>query len=120
VLLNKEVALPEGLLAIALLCGLQYAVSWSSVRSQWVRKIVKSEPRLVVHRGQPLQSALRSERLTLDEIYAGVREANLRDIQEVDAMVLETDGTLTVISKVAYYTSAEIPGMSPSAREGLA
>lgn len=112
VLLNKQVALAEGILAIALLCGLQFAVSWSSVRSKWVRAIVKSEPRMVVHRGRPLESAMKAERLTFDEIHAAVREASLHDIQQVDAMVLETDGTLTVIAKDRDYTADNLPGIS--------
>ena len=40
ILLNRNVALAEGVLAFALLIGMQYLVTWSSVRVPWVRKIV--------------------------------------------------------------------------------
>lgn len=97
VLLNKQVALADGAMAFAVLCGLQFVVTWSSVRSKLVRNLVKSEPRLVVHRGQPIDSALRAERLTLDEVQAAARAAQLSAIHQAEAIVLETDGTLSVI-----------------------
>jgi uncharacterized membrane protein YcaP (DUF421 family) len=96
-LLNKEVALAEGVLAFAVLCGLQYLVTWTSVRSNWIRNLVKSEPKLVVRHGEPIASALKSERLTLDEVQAAARAAQLSGIDQAEAIVLETDGTLSVI-----------------------
>ena len=48
VLLNKGVALAEGALAFALLIGLQFAVTWSSVRARWVRQLVTGEPRMLL------------------------------------------------------------------------
>ncbi|UYG08412.1 DUF421 domain-containing protein [Halomonas sp. M4R1S46] len=44
VLLAKDVALAEGLLAFALLIGLRFAVTWSSVRARWVRRLATGEP----------------------------------------------------------------------------
>ncbi len=36
ILLNRDVALAEGVLVFALLIGMQYLVTWSSVRMPWV------------------------------------------------------------------------------------
>src|SRR5690606_31542181 len=47
VLLSKDVSLAEGVLALALLIALQWIAAWLSVRSRHVRKLVKSEPRLL-------------------------------------------------------------------------
>lgn len=110
-LLTKSVTLTDGVLALVLLCGLQYVVSWSSVRVRWIRDLVKSEPRLVVHAGQVLESALKSERLTLDEIHSALRAAQLHDISEADAVVLETNGTLSVIPKSEKFTAETLPGI---------
>lgn len=59
ILLNKDVALAEGALAFALLIGMQFTVTWSSVRASWVRKIVTGEPALLMCQGAFLPSALR-------------------------------------------------------------
>lgn len=97
VLLNKNVALAEGLLAFALLAGLQYAVTWSSIRWKWVHRFTKSEPALLLYRGQLQPRSMRRERITLDEIEAAVRLAKIHRLEDVDAVVLETDGTLSVV-----------------------
>lgn len=97
VLLSKDVALAEGLLAFALLIGLQYAVAALSVRSRAWRNLVKSEPRLLMYRGEMLQDALRDERVTPEEVRAAVRATGLADLPQVHAVVLETDGTFSVV-----------------------
>lgn len=52
VLLNKDVTLAEGLLAFVLLCTLQYGVAYLSVRSSRFRDVIKSEPALLLRRGE--------------------------------------------------------------------
>ena len=97
VLLSKDVALAEGLLAFALLIGLQYAVAALSVRSRAWRNLVKSEPRLLMYRGEMLQDPLRDERVTPEEVRAAVRATGLADLAQVRAVILETDGTFSVV-----------------------
>jgi uncharacterized membrane protein YcaP (DUF421 family) len=67
VLLSSDVALVEGLTALALLIGLQFAVAWASVRSRRIEQLVKSEPTLVYRNGF-LHAAMRKERITTDEL----------------------------------------------------
>jgi uncharacterized membrane protein YcaP (DUF421 family) len=97
ILLNSDVALAEGLLAFAVLIGLQFLITWSSVRVSWVRKLVTGEPILLVFRGEMLGDAMRSARVTGDEVRAAVRSAGLSAIQDADAVVLETDGSFSVM-----------------------
>src|ERR687893_2116055 len=70
ILLNKSVSLAEGVFALGLLIALQFAITWSAVRAPWIAGFVKSEPTLVVRNGQFLEGALRSQRVTHDEILA--------------------------------------------------
>lgn len=51
VLLTKSVALAEGLTAFVLLIFLQFVLTWLSVRSRAVGRLVKSEPTLLVYQG---------------------------------------------------------------------
>lgn len=98
VLLSSSVALAEGVLALALLVGLQYVVAWASVRSSLVERFVKSEPRLLYRNGF-LTDAMRLERVTADELRQSARQQGHADLGEVNAIVLETDGRLTVLSE---------------------
>jgi uncharacterized membrane protein YcaP (DUF421 family) len=97
VLLSKSVALVEGLAAFALLAGLQYLVAWLSVRSQRFSDLVKSEPTLLLHRGRFLEGAMRAQRVTRAEILAALRSSGAIEAGQVVAVVLETDGSLSVI-----------------------
>ncbi len=97
VLLSKSVALAEGLLAFVLLVGLQYAVAWLSVRSPRFGALVKSEPSLLLHRGRFLEGAMRRQRVTQEEVVSALRSSGLARPGDAAAVVLETDGSLSVV-----------------------
>ena len=99
VLLSKDVALAEGILALALLIGLQFAVTWTSVRARWVRQWVTGEPLMLLYLGEFLPAALRRGRVAEDEVRAAIRSAGLASLNEAEAVVLETDGSFSVIRR---------------------
>lgn len=98
VLLSSDVALVEGLLAFALLCGLQYAVATASVHSERFQSIIKAKPSLLFHDGRFIGPMLREERVTEEEILAAVRSQGHVDLDKVLAVVLETDGSFSVLT----------------------
>jgi uncharacterized membrane protein YcaP (DUF421 family) len=98
-LLSKQTALAEGLAAFAMLIALQYVVAWTSRRAVWFNRLVKSEPALLLHRGEFLDGALRRERVTRQEVLAAARSAGARTLGEVSAVVLETDGSFSVVQR---------------------
>ncbi len=97
ILLSKDVALVEGVTAFFLLVALQFAITWSSVRVPLVSRLVKSEPKLLVYRGELLADHLRQSRVTPAEVLAAVRKQGIPRIADIEAVVLETDGTITVL-----------------------
>lgn len=97
VVLSKNVALAQGVLGFVVLAALQYVVAWLSVRSSWVRSAVRSEPTLLVRRGELLHAALRRERVTEDEALSAMRAAGVARLTDVGALVLETDGSFSVL-----------------------
>lgn len=101
VLLSRDVALIEGLLALALLAALQWVVARWSVASRLFSRLVRSEPRLLVHNGRYRWTAMAEERVIRAEVDAAVRSAGIGRLERVGAVVLETDGTLSVIAQSA-------------------
>lgn len=99
VLLDKNVTLTQGALAFALLTGMQFLVTWCSVRVAWIRKIVTGEPTMLLYQGSFLPIALLRARVTEDEVQAAIRSTGLEDLDEVKAVVLETDGSFSVVRK---------------------
>lgn len=97
ILLNKNVALAEGATAFAVLIGLQFLVTWSSVKVPQVRHIVTGEPRMLFYRGDFLEVPMRRDRVSAEEVRTAIRMAGLASQADALAVVLETDGTLSVI-----------------------
>ncbi|NJK88448.1 MAG: DUF421 domain-containing protein [Myxococcales bacterium] len=101
VLLSKGVALAEGFTAFALLIGLQWVVAWSSAHLGFVTRIVKSQPTLIAYDGRLLPDALRSERLVEAEVYAALRSQGIAGTEDIEAVVLETDGTISALRRTS-------------------
>ena len=99
VLLSKDVALAEGVAAFLLLAGAQYAVTWMSLRSDRFRRWIKAEPRALLRDGRLLADALRAERVTPDEVEAAIRAAGHADAAAIELVMLETDGSMSVIPR---------------------
>ena len=99
VLLSKDVALAEGVTAFLLLAGAQYAVTWTSLRSPRFRAWIKAEPRALLRDGQLIIDALKAERVTPDEVDAAIRGSGYSDTAEIALVMLETDGSMSVVPK---------------------
>lgn len=101
VLLSEDVALAEGILAFALLIFLQYIITWLSVRSSTIFQLIKAKPELLFYQGQFLESVMKQERVNEAEIRAAIRTSGIARLEDVAAVVLETDGTFSVLSNLA-------------------
>ena len=97
-MLTKSVPLAEGLLGLTLLIILQYAVTWLSARSEGFQHLVKARPQLLVHRGHWMREAMLRERIAEEEVLAAMRNQGIRAVDESTTVVLETDGSLSVLT----------------------
>lgn len=98
ILLDSNISLLEGLTAFALLIFLQYLFTLLAVHSNWFNNIIKSEPRLLFLDGQFLRNAMKKERIKEIEILQAIRNTGFGSTEKVKAVVLETDGSMSVIS----------------------
>jgi uncharacterized membrane protein YcaP (DUF421 family) len=60
--------------------------------------LVKSEPTLLYFKGRFLHGAMRGERATESEILSAVRAEGIGDLTQVEAAVLEADGSVSIIT----------------------
>ena len=100
IIITKWVPLMEGVVALALLIGLQFAITWMSVRSSAFKNLIQAEPTLLLHKGEILQVAMRRQRMTRDDLLAAIRAGGSGDLSEIDAVTLETDVSLSVVRNV--------------------
>ncbi len=99
ILLSKDVAIFEGIVAFSLLMGLQFLITWTSIRFDWIKKLVKADPTLLFFEGSFLEESMLEQRVPRDEVLSAMRAAGYVSISQVSAVVLETDGSMAVIKK---------------------
>ena len=116
VLLNKSIALADGVLAFALLIGLQYLITTLALRSKRVSQWVKATPSLIVYNGEILTETMHKERISEDEVYAALRQNGVSSIVHAKAVVLEPDGSLSIISSVDAETLETIRTVDTSSK----
>ena len=96
--ISSSVAWTEGALALGVLAALQFIVAWLSVRMPRLRHLVTSTPTLLLEDGQPIHAALASQRISEESLRQAVRSAGVGGLELVAAVVLEPNGTLSVIT----------------------
>lgn len=99
-ILSRDTALLDGVFALGLLIGLQYGITWLSVRAKWFEALVQSQPTLLFYRGHFLDDAMKQQRITTAEVYSAIRKSSIAQLDKVEAVVLETDGTFTVLESL--------------------
>lgn len=97
VITSQDLALAQGVLAFALLLGMQFLLSFAASRSRKAEQVLIGEPTLLFHAGRYLEDALNRARVTQEELAAAARSQGLSGMSEVKAVVLETNGELSVI-----------------------
>lgn len=97
VVLSKETTLVDGVTGFLLLLVLQFLVSWTAVRVRGFQTLLASQPSLIVAHGRLLPDTLRKQRVTREEVLAAVRSKGLGSLDDVAAVVLETDGNFSVV-----------------------
>lgn len=101
IITSKSLALVEGLTALFLLVVMQFVVTALSVRFNRVDRLVKAEPTLLLRDGELLPGAMRRQRVTEGEVQAAARTAGVQRLDELEAVFLETDGSLTALPRTA-------------------
>lgn len=99
-LLSRDTSLLQASLGFGLLTLYQFILTWVAARSDLVQSLIKAEPTLLFHQGQFRSSALRQERVAEGEVLAAIRSKGIGDIGQVDAVILETDGSFSVIKNL--------------------
>ncbi|MEQ9094705.1 MAG: DUF421 domain-containing protein [Phycisphaerales bacterium] len=97
VLISKDVSLAQGVTALGLLITLQFVVTWSSARWRLIKQAVTGEPVLLLFEGRMLSEAMKRTRVTTDEIRSALRTNGLAAFEQAHAVVLETDGSFSVV-----------------------
>jgi len=108
--MSKAVTFVDGVVAWVLLLVLQRWFAGLSIRLGWFGRYLKAQPSLIIYRGNILWDNARREQLGQLEILGGLRSQGVAALEDVLAMVLEPDGSFSVVE-----LSAEKEGRLPTA-----
>lgn len=97
VIINQDVTLAEGAVSFAVLIVAQFAITFISVRSDRFERFLKAEPTLLYRNGEMLRNSLRRVRVTEREVETIARRRGLPNLDTVSAVILEADGSFSVI-----------------------
>lgn len=113
ILTSKDLSLASGVGALALLVLLQYLVTSTALRWAPFDELVKSEPVVVLFRGAFVADAMRKSRVSEEEVRSALRKHGVFEVRESHAVVLEANGTLSVLEQ------GELPSSGRSSLDGI-
>ncbi|MEB3279627.1 MAG: YetF domain-containing protein [Lyngbya sp.] len=99
ILLAEDTSLIQGTVGFGLLVLLQLGVSWLSVNSKQMQALIKAKPALLLYQGKMIPETLKKERITEEDVLAAIRAKGISAIENVEAVVLETNGNFSVIEQ---------------------
>jgi len=121
-MIEKDTTLLEGLVAFTSLVVVQTILAALAARSERFEMLLNGEPTLLLSNGKFLHRAMKKERITEEEVRAAIREQGITRVEDVEAVVIENDGNLTVAynrkkdgdSSLIDATPPEMDGVSKS------
>ena len=93
---DGAIPLYTGVIPILTVLGMELTLTYLSLRSVFLRKLLCGKPVILMENGNILQGNLRKTGVTLDELTGHLREKGILDFQSVQYAILETNGNLSV------------------------
>jgi len=90
------------LISPVVLAILTVILSYSTLKSLKIRKIVEGEPVIVIQNGKILEKNMLKLRYNLDQLEIQLRDKGIFDLSEVEFAILEPTGRLSVLKKTPF------------------
>lgn len=87
----------NGLVAIFTLILLELLLSAIALKSSKARRAMSGTPTIVIKDGRIDQKALRSLRMTVDDLLEALRQLNMFYIEDIDFAIVETNGKVSAL-----------------------
>lgn len=98
---QQDSTVTGAMLAVGTFALLTVALSYLSWRWPRTRSVVHGVPVVVVVDGEPCIEAMRTERLSMDELMAAARQEGIELFAHVRLAVLEDDGKVSFFTRMA-------------------
>ncbi len=111
---NIDIPLSHALIPLLTLTSLEVVLSGALLKFSLLKRIFSIRPAVLVRNGRPDRAALRSMRISSEELFSQLRQKDVTDLHELSYAVLEPNGQISVIKRATerQATTAEL-GVSP-------
>ena len=96
---NKDFTFFHGVIATITLIVVDRLVSMITMKSKRLRDIFEGRPTYIIFKGKLDQEKMKKERYTVDDLSHHLRVNDIDSISKVEFALLETNGSLSIISK---------------------
>jgi len=96
---QTETPFLDGMISLIWWGVLTYLMTIITIKSKKARVLIDDKPTILIQNGLILESALRKNRLHMDELTMMLREQAIFSVQDVQYALLETTGRLSVLPK---------------------
>ncbi len=99
---DQQLPLMMGIIPMLMLICFEVLLSWGTLRSRPLRKLLLGSPQIIIRNGVIEQQVMRALRLSLDDLMTALRSLGIFDVNEVLLAIVETNGAISAYQKAKY------------------
>jgi uncharacterized membrane protein YcaP (DUF421 family) len=108
VLLTSDQSISESVTAMLVLITLQFISSYLMCHFHSLRQFLSSPPAVLFHQGEFMYKTMRKELVVEEEVQAAIYARGILDNSKVEAVILGTNGDLSVLLKSEAVTESSV------------
>jgi uncharacterized membrane protein YcaP (DUF421 family) len=97
-IVGSDTTLGGGILAASVLFILNLIFKKLKYKFPSIKKVIEGEPVILIHKGKLLEENCKKNDITKDELLQAIREHGSSSFEDVDSLILEADGNISVVS----------------------
>lgn len=112
VITSDKVSFADGAVVLVMLTLLQHIVTKLAVKSKRFSDFIKATPTFLYTEGKFNEELMQKERLRREDLRGKVRQQGMSSFEKVEAIVLEGDGSVSIIKKEDVISKDALEGVA--------
>jgi uncharacterized membrane protein YcaP (DUF421 family) len=96
--INDDIGFFEGAVALLTIYAAEWITGSLRNRYSWFNRLVSNRPVLLMYKGQYIEKNIRATRISMDDLYFALRQSNISQMADVQAIVAESTGQISVLT----------------------
>ena len=96
---NTKLPITHALISILIIITFEIILPILMSKFTFLKRIIEGRPSYIIFKGKLSQKEMKKNRITIEELLASLRTNNISDISDVDYLILEPNGKLSIFPK---------------------